>query len=126
MQKAGLIVATLIFAYFNPQAAILLVVIPFLWIFTAINYWTDCIDHGGIIESGDELEASRNMILPKAFRVFLFPRNDCYHLIHHLFPNVPAQHLETCHDLLLENTAYRETQTINKVVETITGTKLSA
>lgn len=126
LQKAGLIIATLIFAYFNPQAAVLLVVIPFLWIFTAINYWTDCIDHGGIIGSDDELEASRNMILPKALRVFLFPRNDCYHLIHHLFPNVPAQHLEVCHDLLLENTAYRETQNIDKVPEAINGVKLSA
>ncbi len=124
--KSGLIVTTLIFAYFNPQAAVLLVVIPFLWIFTAINYWTDCIDHGGIIGSGDKLEASRNMILPIALRVFLFPRNDCYHLIHHLFPNVPAQHLEVCHDLLLENAAYRETQNIDKAVEAISTRRLSA
>jgi len=126
LQKTGLISITLIFAYFNPQAAVFLVIVPFLWVFTAINYWTDCIDHGGIIGSDDELEASRNMILPKLLRVIIFPRNDCYHLIHHLFPNVPAQHLDTCHDLLLENDAYRKTQNGDKLITHIGTEGLSA
>ena len=126
IQKIGLISITLIFAYFNPQAAVFLVIVPFLWVFTAINYWTDCIDHGGIIGSDDELEASRNMILPKLLRVIFFPRNDCYHLIHHLFPNVPAQHLNTCHDLLLENDAYRKIQMGDKLTAHIGAERLSA
>lgn len=126
LQKIALIVATAIFAYFNPQAALFLVIIPFFWIFTAINYWTDCVDHGGIIGLEDELEASRNMILPLFARVFLFPRNDCYHLIHHLFPTVPAQHLETCHDLLLENAAYRKSQKIYETDIDVKAAKLSA
>lgn len=125
IQKISLISITLIFAYFNPQAAVFLVVVPFVWVFTAINYWTDCIDHGGIIGSDDELEASRNMILPKFLRVIFFPRNDCYHLIHHLFPNVPAQHLDICHDLLLENEAYRKTQKGYKLSTHICAERLS-
>lgn len=110
LQKLSLVMATLIFAYFNPLAALLLVIIPFVWVYSAINYWTDCIDHGGLIGSEDELDASRNLVLPKFLRVFLFPRNDCFHLIHHLFPNIPAQHLDACHETLLENKSYWITQ----------------
>ncbi len=125
-QKITLIIVSGVFAYFNLQAALLLVIIPFVWVFTAINYWTDCVDHGGIIGLEDELEASRNMILPKFARVFLFPRNDCYHLIHHLFPSVPAQHLETCHDRLLENASYRKSQKIIAVDIAVKNAKISA
>ncbi|MEO1468088.1 MAG: hypothetical protein AAFV86_03455, partial [Pseudomonadota bacterium] len=38
----------------------------------------------------------------------VFPRNDCFHLIHHLFPTVPADHLDYCHERLLGDPAYRE------------------
>lgn len=124
LQKIVLILGTLVLGYFNPQAALLLVVIPFVWVYSAINYWTDCVDHGGLIGSEDELEASRNLILPKAVRVFLFPRNDCYHLIHHLFPSIPAQHFDKCHKQLLENASYRTAQNTDKSSTSINSTKL--
>jgi fatty acid desaturase len=41
-------------------------------------------------------------------RFFLFPRNDCYHLIHHLFPGVPVNHFDRCHEELLQDPKYRE------------------
>jgi len=106
--KIGLIAAAVVFLVFDPLAALLLVWVPFVWVYTAINYWTDCVDHGGIVESGDDLESSRNFMIPKQLSVILFPRNDCYHLIHHLFPQVPARHLDACHKQLLTNSDYRE------------------
>jgi fatty acid desaturase len=75
--------------------------------YSAINYWTDCIDHGGLVGETDELAASRNLVVPKILRVILFPRNDCYHLVHHLFPQVPTHHLDACHERLLDHPAYR-------------------
>jgi fatty acid desaturase len=106
--KMALIVSTAAFTYLNPVAGALFVLIPFFWIYSALNYWTDVVDHGGLLETGDELEASRNIILPRAIRAILFPRNDCYHLIHHLFPHVPVEHFDQVHEELMEHPAYRE------------------
>lgn len=106
--KIGLIAAAVAALAFDPVAAVLLIWIPFLWIYSAINYWTDCVDHAGLVESGEELTSSRNVLMPKQLSAILFPRNDCYHLVHHLFPHVPARHLDRCHKQLMSNRQYRE------------------
>jgi fatty acid desaturase len=105
--KIGLIAATIAFLVFDPMAVILLVWIPFVWVYSAINYWTECIDHGGLLDNKHELEMSRNFIVPKLVRTIIFPRNDCFHLIHHLFPQLPSRHLDACHKQLLTNSDYR-------------------
>lgn len=105
--KIGIIAAACGFMVVDPLTATLFVWVPFVWAYSAINYWTDCIDHGGLIESEDELESSRNVWVPRLVKWLLFPRNDCYHLVHHLFPQVPARHLEDCHERLLDHPAYR-------------------
>lgn len=37
-----------------------------------------------------------------------FPRNDSYHLVHHLFPGVPVSHFHFCHERLMEDRNYPE------------------
>jgi fatty acid desaturase len=106
--KIAMLLAFAIFAFIDPMAAFLLIFLPYAWIYTAINYWTDCIDHGGILTREEEIEASRNFVIPKPMRAILFPRNNCFHLLHHLFPNVPSQHFDDCHKVLLADPAYRE------------------
>ncbi len=103
---AGMIGMALILA---PMATILLYIIPFVWIFSAVNYWTDCVDHAGLITRDDVMEQSRNIFLPKWLRPIFFPRNDSYHLIHHLFPNIPVQHFDRCHEILMSESEYRHT-----------------
>ena len=105
--KLGLIGAATLYLALDPLPALLFVWAPYLWVYTAINYWTDCIDHGGLVGADDELDASRNVLVPKQLRVLLFPRNDCYHLIHHLFPQVPSHHYDAVHRELLKNPEYR-------------------
>lgn len=114
--KIGLIVAALGTLALDPIASLVLVWAPFVLAFSAINYWTDCIDHGGLVGEHDELQASRNMIVPQPLRAILFPRNDCFHLVHHLFPQVPARHLDTCHEMLLAHPAYRARQGLSDKV----------
>lgn len=104
--KVAIIIAALTVLVVDPKAGLVLVWIPFVVMYSALNYWTDCVDHAGLIESGDELEASRNFLLPKPVQPLLFPRSDCYHLVHHLFPSVPSQHFEECHNKLLTHPAY--------------------
>lgn len=105
--KLAVIGAAVVFLAFDPLAALLLVWLPYIWVYTAINYWTDCIDHGGLVGAEDELDSSRNLPVPRPLRMILFPRNDCYHLVHHLFPQVPAHHLGTCHKQLLTHPDYQ-------------------
>ena len=82
------------------------VVIPLFFIFPTLNFWTDCLDHAGLVGAKDELEASRNVLATAPVRLLFFPRNDCYHLVHHLFPHVPARHLHTAHDELCSDPEY--------------------
>lgn len=107
VMKIAIIALAAAFLIVDPLTAILLVWAPYVLAYSAINYWTDCIDHGGLIENDDALQSSRNVTVPGAMRWLLFPRNDCYHLVHHLFPGVPAAHLSSCHEKLLAHPAYR-------------------
>ena len=110
MIKFSIVLAVAVALYLNPVATIVLFIIPFVWAFSAVNYWTDCADHGGLITGPNELEQSRNIVLPRFIRYILFPRNDSFHLIHHLFPSVPSQHFEDCHHALLEDPIYRSNE----------------
>ena len=89
-----------------PLATLVLIWVPFIWVYSAINYWTDCMDHGGLLDKEDDLSTSRNMLAPKPLRALFFPRNDCFHLVHHLFPQVPTPHLEECHHVLMSDPNY--------------------
>jgi fatty acid desaturase len=105
--KVALVAITAVVTLMAPLVGLLFLVAPFVVVYTAINYWTDCVDHAGIVASDDELEASRNVLAPGPLRVLLFPRHDCYHLVHHLFPHVPARHLAATHQKLMAEDAYR-------------------
>lgn len=63
-------------------------------------------DHAGLVPTDDDLEASRNLLAPRVVRWLFFPRNDCFHLVHHLFPHIPARHLEDSHEALLDDELY--------------------
>lgn len=107
MLKWALIAGALAFTLAYPITGLLLVLAPFVLVLPTINYWTDCLDHGGLFGREDELDASRNVLAPAWVRYLFFPRNDCYHLVHHLFPHVPARHLHLSHERLLTEDAYR-------------------
>lgn len=119
--KYAILFAVCCWAAVDPLSAAVLFLLPWFWLFPAINYWTDCVDHAGLWSAPDSLHAARNAVLPLALRWLLFPRNDCYHLIHHLFPGIPAQHLPACHGTLLECGAYRDAQKENSLTAAASG-----
>lgn len=106
LAKLGLLAAVALSVWLAPWTTVLLVVVPYLYVMTAINYWNDCVDHAGLIAESDDLYASRNLILPQPLRALLFPRNDCFHLVHHLFPSIPVHHLPACHRRLMRDPVY--------------------
>ncbi len=105
--KVALLVAITTFTVFFPMTSVLFVLLPMFYIFPTLNFWTDCLDHAGLVGEKDELRASRNILAPGPLRLLFFPRNDCFHLIHHLFPQVPARHLLKVHDKLCEDPMYK-------------------
>ena len=105
--KVAILVAAAAYTLAFPMAGLLFIVVPFALVYSALNYWADCMDHAGLIDEGDDLETSRNVLAPGVIRWMFFPRNDCYHLVHHLFPQIPARHLADSHAMLREDDLYR-------------------
>jgi fatty acid desaturase len=104
--KVVLLVGVLALTWVAPITALLFVVAPFVLVYSALNYWADCMDHAGLIHGEDELDRSRNVLAPKPLAILFFPRHDGYHLVHHLFPHVPARHLAATHEVLLGDELY--------------------
>lgn len=104
--KACLLLFACVYTIAYPLAGLLFLIVPFVFVYSALNYWADCMDHAGLIEAGDDLETSRNVLAPAFVRWLFFPRNDCYHLVHHLFPQIPARHLGRAHENLLQDSTY--------------------
>lgn len=73
-----------------------------------LRYLIDIVDHGGLYKEGiDEIHKSRNFIVESPLlRGIFFPRNDCYHLIHHLYPYLPVHNFGKAHTLLMKDKIY--------------------
>ena len=121
--KYILILVAFAFLALQPVTAIVMVFVPFLLIYSAMNYWTDCMDHAGLVASEDELDSSRNIVAPGLVRWLLFPRSDCFHLVHHLFPHIPARHLESCHRLLEWDNDYASRRNATRRAEGVVQSK---
>jgi fatty acid desaturase len=85
------------FAGYFPLAFFLYVAVPFFIVLPSINYWTDCVDHSGILHGADEIDRSRNFIVSAPLRLLFFPRNDHWHLIHHLMPFLAPRQFFVAH-----------------------------
>lgn len=105
--KLALLAAMATFLVIEPLAALAFVILPVFYIYPTLNFWTDCLDHAGLVGAKDEIEASRNVLAPTLVRLVFFPRNDSYHLVHHLFPQIPARHLHLAHEELRKDPSYR-------------------
>jgi fatty acid desaturase len=86
---------------------VLYYLVPYLTTYQMFRYWSDAADHAGIIEQPDPFDRARNHDLP-LLNWLLFPHNDQFHLVHHLYPAVPATNLVVVHDLLMADPAYAQ------------------
>jgi fatty acid desaturase len=89
------------------NAVIFSFLIPFISTYQWIRYFSDLVDHAGIISNNNEFLRTRNHICSSTIiSHFLFPRKDMFHLTHHLFPLVPTWKLSEMHSILLEDGEY--------------------
>jgi fatty acid desaturase len=96
----GVVTATIAF----PVEAGLFVLVPFIYAYQIDKYLMDYIDHGGLLRESSPVRMTRNVIVRnRVLRELFFPRTDCYHLVHHLFPFLSVEVLPAAHALLMEH-----------------------
>lgn len=89
--------------------ALMYVVAPYLTTYQWMRMFSDASDHLFLMSKEHSVERSRNHVFnAKWLNAVLFPRNDGYHLLHHLFPSLPVQMYPDVHEKLLAHSWYRE------------------
>lgn len=102
-----LLILIIIF-YFWPKPMLLYFLIPFVTSYQLVRLFSDIVDHDNVYENPlIEDRASNHIFSWKILNWLVFPRNDAYHLVHHLYPKMPVSKYKTQHSLLLKkNSAY--------------------
>lgn len=84
---------------------------PYFTTYQWMRLFSDCADHIFLYGHENEIDRSRNHIFRSdLLNRLVFPRNDAYHLLHHLFPTLPTQHYRKMHQKFLENSWYGRKQ----------------
>lgn len=79
--------------------------------FHLITTFREMCDHFGL-QPGGVFSFTRDMHCRGFWRGVIHPRNNGYHLTHHLLPAVPYYHLPIAHELLRQTVLYRERSTV--------------
>lgn len=83
------------------------IILPYFYAFQVHKYLMDVIDHGGLVGNSDKYIKTRNfMVRNKVLSWVLLPRNDGYHLVHHLYPALSVEVLPKVHRFLLLDSRY--------------------
>jgi fatty acid desaturase len=109
LARASFILGLLALAQFviGWTAFVLYYLLPYATAYQVIRYWSDALDHADLLSSNDEFLRTRNHIHRWSLvNWFLFPRDDQYHLVHHLFPKAPTRSHARLHSALLSSPAY--------------------
>lgn len=86
---------------------LLYVFLPYATSYQWMRLFSDCADHIFLYGCKNEIDRSRNHIFHSTWlNALLFPRNDAYHLVHHLFPSLPTQHYPDVHNKFLRHPWY--------------------
>ena len=82
----------------------LFITIPFLTSYPFMKIFSDLMDHGGLLHKKAIFARSRNHFFKiKYLNLLLFPRNDGYHLLHHLYPQLPVRKYKEKHDTIINH-----------------------
>ncbi|MEY2988771.1 MAG: hypothetical protein RJB13_2292 [Pseudomonadota bacterium] len=82
-------------------------VLPFTTTYQWMRLFSDCADHIFLYGHKNEIDRSRNHIFSSRWlNKLLFPRNDAYHLVHHLFPTLPTHAYPDIHNKFMSHSWY--------------------
>ncbi|MEY3901626.1 MAG: hypothetical protein RL189_932 [Pseudomonadota bacterium] len=88
--------------------AMIHILLPYLTVYQWMRFFSDACDHVFLTCESDPLQRSRNHLFKRNLlnRIF-FPRQDGYHLLHHLFPSLPTSTYPAVHSQLLSHPWYK-------------------
>lgn len=91
------------------QATIAYYIIPYFTSYFALRIYSDFCDHWGLTHHQNRVLRSRNHVFKsRVLNLILLPRNDGFHLLHHLFPNLPTWCYKAVHtELMTTDSEYR-------------------
>jgi fatty acid desaturase len=100
------LIAAVLYALGVLHFALLYWVLPYFVVYMPLRYLSEVSEHMGMpLES--EFTTARNKL--GWFQEWIMhPHGDGFHLVHHLYPGVPHQHLKQVHNLLMQDPVYRE------------------
>lgn len=93
----------LLLLYFWPREILLYYLIPYVTSYQIFKLFSDIVDHDYLYEKDSLDDRSRNHIFRSSLLNFLFfPRNDAYHLVHHLYPRLRTAEYPMRHEELMK------------------------
>ncbi|RDB36269.1 MAG: hypothetical protein DCC88_05695 [Spirobacillus cienkowskii] len=98
------LVLGILISIFGFELIFTFLILPFFTSYQAMKLFSDALDHGGLYFNEKKENKTRNHYFKFSFFNWLFfPRNDCFHLIHHLYPNIPTTKLFLKHIYLMRH-----------------------
>lgn len=76
---------------------------PFFCVYPFFQFFSDATDHYFVYENPESSRRSQNHFFKRKFlnKIF-YPRNDCYHFLHHKYPLLGVRWYEEAHSRLLQ------------------------
>lgn len=83
---------------------LLFFLVPYLTTYQILKLFSDIVDHDKVYDKKNFLDRARNHIFKRnILNWIIFPRNDAYHLVHHMYPNLPISAYKRQHERLMKN-----------------------
>ncbi len=106
--KLVYLILLIVLAIFKFKLVFYFYFVPYLTTYQLFKIFSDIVDHDYLYSAPQLKDRSRNHIFKSSFLNWLiFPRNDCYHLVHHLYPKLQISQYPIYHKRLMEkNVSY--------------------
>lgn len=104
-------IGALISIFFSYTVIVKFWLVPYFTTFQIIRYLAEISEHGGLYGRSDKEVALARNNTATFMSFFIYPHNDNYHLIHHLFPVITHYKMPEAHAIMLRDDEYRAAHT---------------
>ncbi|WP_199154673.1 guanitoxin biosynthesis L-arginine gamma (S) hydroxylase [Chromobacterium sp. ASV23] len=93
----------------GPEFILLYWILPYLTSFQAISWFIELAEHYPLLGKSElDIFSSRNRFGGLLENLLTGMHGERYHLIHHLFPRIPYWNIKKAHEILMQDSTYRQ------------------